>query len=171
MSEISLEEAFKKIAEDEKIGIPFRTSRLYVQYGLYPRPELRGRKGFYDLEKSQLFEKAELIKYFRDEFKFSISEIKMVLRKREDANYKEWLAQIRRFIKEFPKMEPAKDFQTGEKKLIESDRGLLARVWFGGMMKKEGRVSEADYRGTADSMWKKPTDADIKYMLHGYGIR
>lgn len=127
----------------KKIGIPLRTGQLYVQLGLFPRPSMEGRKGFYDWEKTQIIEKGAIIKLLKDEFKRPLEEILQLFRRNEGRDLKAFLNQLERFIVEFP-AESEEPFNGRQMKFC-LDRNAVARRWFFEMVKNEGVMDEESY--------------------------
>ena len=148
------------------MGIPYRTSRHYVQIGLYPKPEIRGRTGFYDLEKTQLIERAGLIKHLRGAFRCSPNKIRRILNRAGNVDYKEWLDQIERFLEDYP--ETRYWDHEGKKHKFRSNFTLMARLWFADIMAQQGKISDEQIKAEA-KVWKEYGSDAVQAALCHYG--
>ena len=159
-----LKEVFKEI--DARWGILPRTSRHYVQIDLYPKPEIRGRTGYYDLEKTQLIERAGLIKRFREDFRCSPDKVRKILNRAGDVDYKEWLSQIESFLGDYP-VERHSDIK-GKRCSFRSNFTLMARLWFADIMEQQGKISDEQIKKESE-VWKLWNSDEVQAALCYYG--
>jgi len=161
-------DVFKEI--EKKWKIPARTSRLYVQEGLYPRPELRGRKGYYDLVASQIIERAGIIKLLQEYFSYTLNGILRVLRKYESGDLGLLLSQIEYIAKRYPKYRTANlNYEHGPKKVrFFSARNAVTRRKF---------MEAVNSQKTGDAVLRKIENEmnnlepwDFEELCYEYGI-
>ena len=61
-----------------------RMVRKYISKGLIPPPDRRGKKAFYDLKKTKVWEHLQLIKLFQSRYNLSLDDIKNLIDKYRD---------------------------------------------------------------------------------------
>lgn len=163
------QEVFEEI--EKKLKIPVRTSRMCREEKLYPEPELRGRKGFYNVKESQIFEIAEIIQILkRKDWNLSLREIKEVLRQNENDDFSVILERFKTVDKMWPLTVKVKtsDKDSHEAATRKSLRNQLMRKLFIDALRR--KEVKGDFLVKLEEKVGNMPQEDFALTLYEHGI-
>ena len=96
----AVDKVYDKIKQ--KLGIPKRVVRWYVTEELIPQPEHQGREAYYDLDKTQLMSRLELIQVLQRKFNYKLDGIKPILKLYEGHAFDRLLTMTEVLAKDYP---------------------------------------------------------------------